>query len=153
MPNSSGPISIESMAPDVAHHLSPLIAAYVQEMQRGAPRRPDDYYAALLLQDKTAEVLGVRIGGEMVGFALYFDLPDAISGLRAGQIELLYILPEHRKSGAARALVDHLVTMGHQRDWVHLRWMVPEKVTAQVEVYSNLAQPAPWKSYLIPMSK
>lgn len=153
MSNQHDPVSVEAMTPEMAHQLSPLIAAYVQEMLRGAPRRPDDYYAALLVRDKTAEVLGVRVGGELVGFALYFDLPDALSGLRAGQIELLYVLPDHRDNGAARAIVEHLVATGHQRGWVHLRWIVPERITAQVEVYSSLAQPAPWKSFLIPMTK
>lgn len=143
--------NIDIIGPDDAHALAPLIAAYVQEMMRGAPRRPDDYYASLLLRDRTAEVLGARQGNELVGFAMFFDLPDAITGLRAGQLELLYVLPEARKGHTARGLIDKLVAIGHQRDWVHLRWLVPEKITADVHVYERLAQPAPWRSYVVPI--
>jgi GNAT superfamily N-acetyltransferase len=144
-------ITVDIIGPDDAHGLAPLIAAYVQEMMRGAPRRPDDYYASLLLRDRTAEVLGARLNGELVGFAMFFDLPDAITGLRAGQLELLYVLPDARKGHTARGLMDKLVAIGHQRDWVHLRWLVPEKITADVHIYERLAQPAPWRSYVVPI--
>lgn len=146
-------IEVEIIGPDAAHALAPLIAAYVQEMQRGAPRRPDDYYADLLLRDRTAEIVGVKLDGGLVGFALFFDLPDAISGLRAGQLELLYVLPEARKSNAARAVIDFLVGLGQKRAWLHLRWMVPEKITAATQIYERLAEPAPWKSYVVPIHK
>ena len=43
-----GPIHLRD-----ALKLAPLIAAYGQALKRGAPRRPDQYYAEQLLQDRT----------------------------------------------------------------------------------------------------
>ena len=46
----------------------------------GAPRRPDDFYAETILQDATVNVLGARIDDKLVGFAVFHDLPDPLSG-------------------------------------------------------------------------
>ena len=67
-----------------AHVLAPLLAAYTQSLKRGAPRRPDEYYAETLLQDRAVEVVGASLDGELVGFALFYDLPDPVSGMRHG---------------------------------------------------------------------
>ena len=50
-----------------AHELAPLVAASVQDRKRGAPRAPDQYYAELLLKDRTAEIIGARLDGRLVG--------------------------------------------------------------------------------------
>jgi hypothetical protein len=65
-----------------AHEFAPLLADYVQALKRGAPRRPDDFYAETLLQDATVNVLGASVDGKLVGFAIFHDLPDPVSGLR-----------------------------------------------------------------------
>src|SRR5690606_29730651 len=65
-----------------APQLAPLLAAYTQSLKRGAPRRPDIYYAETLLQDRVVEVLGARLDGDLVGFTIVYDLPDPLSGLR-----------------------------------------------------------------------
>ncbi|MGO4835503.1 GNAT family N-acetyltransferase, partial [Rhizobiaceae sp. 2RAB30] len=59
---------------------APLLAAYAQALTRGAPRRPDKFYAESLLQDRTAEVLGARVDGKLVGFAIFTDMPEPVSG-------------------------------------------------------------------------
>ena len=40
-----------------AHELAPLLASYVQSLKRGAPRRPDEFYAEQLLQDRMVRLL------------------------------------------------------------------------------------------------
>jgi hypothetical protein len=54
MPAMSTPknIDISLLRLNDAHQFSPLLAAYVQSLKRGAPRRPDDFYAETLLQDR-----------------------------------------------------------------------------------------------------
>ena len=58
--------------------LAPLIAQYGQALKRGAPRLPDQYYAEQLLQDRSAEFLGAILDGELVGFILFYDLPEPV---------------------------------------------------------------------------
>ena len=142
-------LQIGTIGQESAHQLAPLIAAYAQEMRRGAPRRPDEYYAELLLADPTAELLGARLDGQLVGCAISFDLPETITGHRAGQLDDLYVTPEARDHGVARKMIDALEGIGKSREWAHLRWLVPVTNTVAIGLYERVAEPAPWKSYVI----
>lgn len=113
---------IRALGLDDAHQLAPLIAENAQALKRGAPRRPDEFYAERILGDKTAEVLGAFDGGHLIGFAVFFDLPE-------------------------------LITEGHSRGWLHLRWIVPGKNTPAVALYEKIAEPNHRKSYVIPIDR
>ena len=67
---------IRALRLDDAHKLAPLIAENAQALRRGAPRRPDAYYAERILSDKTAEVLGAFEGDKLVGAVMYGDTAD-----------------------------------------------------------------------------
>jgi GNAT superfamily N-acetyltransferase len=123
-------LTIAALTQKDAHKLAPLIAAYAQAMQRGAPRRPDEYYAELLTEDKAAETLGAFIDDELVGFAVFFDLPDTMSGHRVGHLEDIYVLPNFRNRGIGRKFVETLKIEGQSRGWDRLRWVVPRPVDA-----------------------
>ena len=132
-----------------AHRLAPLLAAYTQDQKRGAPRAPDEYYAELLLKDPVAEIAGAWRGGRLVGFAVYLDLPDTMTGLRAGQLNDLFVIQDAREQGVGRALVAWLSVEGARRGWEHLRWMVPEKPETARLLAGKIARPGRWTSYLL----
>lgn len=142
-------IEIQRLMLADAHDLAPLVAAYTQDRKRGAPRRPDDYYAELLLSDRTAEILGARQDGNLVGFAVFFDLPDTMTGMRAGQLDELYVDHDARRQGIGRALVEALAEEGRERGWTHLRWMVPKKPASAGRLAEALAEPGEWANYAI----
>lgn len=142
-------IEIQRLMLADAHDLAPLVAAYTQDRKRGAPRRPDDYYAELLLSDRTAEILGARQDGKLVGFAVFFDLPDTMTGMRAGQLDELYVDHDARRQGIGRALVEALAEEGRERGWTHLRWMVPKKPASAGRLAEALAEPGEWANYAI----
>ena len=132
-----------------AHDLAPLVAAYTQDRTRGAPRRPDHHYAELLLSDRTAEIFGARLGDQLVGFAVFFDLPDTMTGLRAGQLNELYVDHPVRSQGIGKALVEALANEGRSRDWTHLRWMVPAKPPSASRIARSIAERGDWESFAI----
>jgi GNAT superfamily N-acetyltransferase len=143
-----GPLSLAD-----AHDLAPLIAAHVQELNRGAPRRPDDFYSELLLQDRTALLIGARVGSRLVGFVLFFDLPDTVNGMRVGQLDELFVVPEARRHGVARALMDALVAEGRRRGWHQIRWLAREKARIGEEQPAAFLEPADIRLYIIPMDR
>ena len=96
-----------------AHRLAPLLAAYTQDQKRGAPRAPDEYYAELLLKDPIAEIAGASRGTRLLGFAVYVDLPDTMTGLRVGQLNDLFVIQDAREQGVGRALVTALIGRRH----------------------------------------
>lgn len=142
-------LSMRILVDSDALTLAPLIASYAQMLRRGAPRRPDQYYAETLLQDRTAEVLGAFQDEELVGFAIFFELPEAISGRRTGQLDDLFIGHEYRGLGISSELVRELTKIGEARNWTNLRWLVSEKNDIAMRIYSSLAEPAAFKSFVI----
>lgn len=144
---------IKVLGPENAHQLAPLIAENAQALKRGAPRRPDEYYAERILGDKTAEVLGAFIDDKLIGFGVYFDLPELITGLRIGQLDDIYVHPDHRNQGVGRKIIETLVAEGQRRGWLHLRWIVPGKNTPAVALYEKIAEPDHRKSYVIPIDR
>ncbi|TKT82836.1 GNAT family N-acetyltransferase [Aquamicrobium sp. LC103] len=132
-----------------AHDLAPLLAAYAQALKRGAPRRPDEFYAEGLLQDRTAEVMGARLDGELVGFTIFTDLPDPVTGLRCGQVDHVYVHHDHRKKGIAKALVDLLADQAEDRGWSRLVLNAPRQPEDGRKLYEQIAVPADWTSFMI----
>ena len=146
-------ISIKSLGPDDALALAPLIAEYAQALKRGAPRRPDQFYAERILGDRTAEVIGAEVEGRLVGFAIYFDLPEIITGLRTGQLDEIYVHPDVRNQGIGRRMIEWLVSEGAKRAWSELRWIVPGRNAPAVALYDKIAEPADWKGYVLPIDR
>ena len=132
-----------------AHHFAPLLAAYAQALKRGAPRRPDDYYAETLLQDRSAEILGARIDGELVGFAIFHDLPEPVSGLRCGMTDHIYVHHDYRSRGIAKALIDVLADQAEERGWSTLMLNAPRQPEDGRKLYEQIAAPADWSSFVI----
>ena len=130
-----------------AMKLAPLIANYTQALKRGAPRQPDQFYAEQLLQDRVAEFLGAYLDGELVGFIMFYDLPDPISGKRAGQADHFYVHHDHRGKGIAKALVDVLAEQGEIRGWQKLLLNAPRSSEIGKKVFETVAPPADQSSY------
>lgn len=136
-----------------AHVLAPLIAAYAQSLKRGAPRRPDEFYAETLLQDRSAELLGARIDGDLVGFVVFFDLPDPVTGMRIGQVDHLYVHHEHRRKGIAESMIDLLCEESDSRGWSRLVLTAPRLPEEGRKLYEKLAVTADWASFVLPFDR
>ncbi len=132
-----------------AHELAPLIAAYGQSLKRGAPRRPDEFYAETLLQDRVAELLGARLDGELVGFLVFYDLPDPVSGMRVGQVDHLYVHHAHRRKGIAEAMLDLLAEEGDSRGWRQLDLSAPRMPVEGRKLYEKIAVTADRSSFVM----
>ncbi|SDR27196.1 GNAT family N-acetyltransferase [Pseudovibrio sp. Tun.PSC04-5.I4] len=142
-------LSFRALKPADAPNLAPLIAENAQALKRGAPRRPDEIFAERLLDDKSIEIIGALEGEELVGFAAFFDIPDLISGLRIGQLDDIYVIQEHRHKGIGRTLVEEVSKIGKERDWVHVRWLVPNKNKVDNSLFENLAEPGDKDSFIV----
>lgn len=132
-----------------ARDLAPLISAYNQAMFRGAPGAPDIFYAEQLLQDRTGEILGARLDGVLVGFLVFYDLPDPWTGMRSGLADHIYVDHRHRRKGIAKAMVDLLAEEADGRGWSRLVLHAPRNPEAGQHLYERVAEPADWTSYVI----
>jgi GNAT superfamily N-acetyltransferase len=146
-PDSS--LVISALAREDAHAFAPLIAAYSQALKRGAPREPDQYYAEKLLSERGAEYLGAWIGGHLVGFIQFHDLPEPVNGSRSGLASDLFVAHEHRGKGIAKALIDVLADQAQARGWSRLMLHAPKKPESARRVYESVAEPADWMAYVL----
>lgn len=132
-----------------AHKLSPLVASYVQALKRGAPRRPDDFYAEQLLQDRSAEVLGAHLDHELIGFVIFYDLPEPVSGMRTGQVDHIYVHHLHQGKGIAKAMIDLLCDEAEERGWINLVLNAPRLPEDGKKLYEQIAAKSDWTSFVI----
>ena len=132
--------------------LAPLLAAYAVEMRAtlsGQAIASPQAQAALLASHPAAEVLVAERDGALLGFAILFDLPEVVFARSCGQLDDLFVMPEARGQGIARALVTEACALGRARDWSHLRWFVPEGDVGAIALYERIAARADWRSYVI----
>ncbi|MBO6724382.1 MAG: GNAT family N-acetyltransferase [Rhizobiaceae bacterium] len=125
-----------------AHDFAPLVAGYAQALKRGAPRRPDDFYAETLLQDRGIEIYGARMDGALVGFVMFADQPEPV-------VDHIYVHHDHRQKGIAKALVDVLADQAEERGWSKLILNAPRVPEDGRKLYEQIAAPADWSSYVI----
>jgi GNAT superfamily N-acetyltransferase len=143
-------IDISQLRLKDARELAPLIAAYNQALFRGAPGAPDTFYAEQLLQDRTGEILGARLDGRLVGFLVFYDLPDPFTGMRSGLADHIYVDHPQRRKGIAKAMVDVLADQADARGWSRLVLQAPRSSDSGRHLYERVAEPAEWLSYVIP---
>lgn len=146
----------ETTATEISHlrlgdalELAPLLAAYAQALKRGAPRRPDRFYAEQLLQDRTAELIGARVEGRLIGFLIFYDLPEPVSGARCGQVDHVYVADDYRKLGVARAMIDVLAEESESRGWSKLVLNAPRRPQDGRRLYEKIAVKADSTSWII----
>ncbi|WP_137128280.1 GNAT family N-acetyltransferase [Roseomonas sp. HF4] len=145
-------LSVTELPPDDRHRLAPLLDAYAAEMREtlaGTHAAGGVAAAAMLAADPRAEVLLAAIAGEPVGFAIFFDLPEAVFARRCGALDDLFVRSDRRGAGIARALLGALRDLGRARRWSHLRWIVPEADRGAIALYDRVAERADWRSYVI----
>jgi len=144
--------TISAVPPEARAALAPLFEAYAAEMRAtlaGDAVASGAAAAALLAADPRAGLLAAFEGGAAVGFAVFFELPELVFARRCGALDDLFVRPDHRGRGIARALLAALAALGRERGWSHLRWIVPEADRAAIALYERVASRAPWRSYVI----
>jgi GNAT superfamily N-acetyltransferase len=143
---------IRPLPRDARMALAPLLVAYAAEMRAtlsGADVAPPEAQAALLAAHPAAEVIVAERDGELLGFAILFDLPEVVFARRCGQLDDLFVTPGARGQGIARALIAEACALGRARGWSHLRWIVPEGDVGAIALYDRIAAQADWRSYVI----
>jgi GNAT superfamily N-acetyltransferase len=143
---------IAPLPTDQRLRLAPLLEAYAAEMHdtlAGSRPASGAEAAALLANDPRSEVLAATDGDEILAFAIFFDLPEVVFARRCGTLDDLFVRPDRRGQGLARAMITALCAMGRERRWSHLRWIVPEGDAGAIALYERIAERTDWRSYVI----
>ncbi len=145
-------VQITLLGPEAASSLAQLLASHLQEIRGGEPPRPDRYYAEKLLCRTSVGLIGARIGDELVGFALFHEITDCLTGLEGGLLDTVFVRADRRGRGAGRALLEGLSAEGRRRSWSRLRWVVDE-AAGQSTLPDRYGVPAGERAFVVPMTR
>ena len=81
--------------------------------------------------------------------SIFYDLPEPVTGLRAGQVDHIYVHHDHRGKGIAKALIDVLADKAEERSWSKLVLNAPRVPEDGRKLYEQIATAADWSSYVI----
>jgi len=105
------------------------------------------------IPNQRRKVRGARVGGALVGYAVFFDLPDTMTGMRTGQLDDLFVIQAARGRKVGQALIDALAAEGERRGWQQIRWMVPEKPVTARRFAERLARSGGWLTYTVALAR
>ena len=135
MPATTVPSPVAAIRPARADD-SPAIARLIRELaayerlESQAKGTADDIRRHLFGDRPAAEALIAEVGGEAVGFALFFTNFSTFVGPPGLYLEDLFVQPEHRGRGLGRGLLATLARLAVERgcgrvDWAVLDWNEP----------------------------
>lgn len=145
-------MNIRLLPPGERAPIGALLDAYAAEMRgvlAGDAALAPGAALALLQADARTEILAAFEGEEALGFALFYDLPEAVFARCCGQLDDLFVRAEARGRGIARRMIGELQALGRQRHWTHLRWFVPPEDHAALALYQRIAEEPGWRSFIL----
>lgn len=91
-----------------------------------------------LFDKEKAEVIFAIKDGTEIGFALFFHNYSTFLGKGGIYLEDLFVLPEHRGSGAGKALLQRLAQIAKERDCGRLEWCCLDWNQPSIDFYLSL---------------
>lgn len=97
-----------------------------------------DIERSLSVEDGGPEALICSANNEDIGFALYFFNYSTWLGKPGLFLEDLYISPDHRGTGAGKALLVHLAKLAKEKDCGRFEWNVLDWNEPAIRFYQSL---------------
>jgi GNAT superfamily N-acetyltransferase len=136
----TGEIRIEAATErDVAvlHGLIQALADY-ERLAHEVVATERDLRDALFGPHPYAEAVVASVGGEAVGFALWFHNYSTFVGRPGLYLEDLFVLPAWRGRGVGRALIVHLARIAVERRCGRMEWSVLDWNEPAIRFYKSL---------------
>jgi GNAT superfamily N-acetyltransferase len=121
----------------VVHAMIRALADY-ERLSHLCIAREQDLDAALFGPRPAAEVLLAQRDGATAGFALFFHTFSTFLGRRGLWLEDLFVPPEHRRHGCAKALLSALAQVAVERGCGRFEWTVLDWNAQAIAFYESL---------------
>lgn len=92
-------------------------------------------------------LLAVDDAGEPIGLAHFRAFARPLAASTGGYLDDLFVQPEERGSGAARALIEALTEIAKERGWSVVRWLTADDNYRARTLYDKVAKRTHWITY------
>lgn len=122
----------------------PVILTFIQELAEYEKLRHEAVATEAQIRETLfgprpyAEVILAEVGGEPVGFALFFHNYSTFLGRPGLYLEDLYVRPEARGRGVGRRLLTHLAAIAIERGCGRMEWSVLDWNEPAIGFYRSL---------------
>ena len=110
-------------------------------------------WARLMNPDNPVKGLVAAGQGELMGLVHYVLHPTTGAIEPACYMQDVFVDPEHRKKGVARALVNEVVTIGRKERWSRLYWLAEADNVAAQGLYKSLGVKLDFTLHVMPLGK
>lgn len=90
--------------------------------------------------------------GDGLGLMHYREMPSPLRGAQVGFLDDLFVSPNHRGKGVARALYDALDKEAKNNGWPFVRWITAENNDRARAVYDKISEKTHWVTYQMPIA-
>jgi GNAT superfamily N-acetyltransferase len=97
--------------------------------------------------DHEVQGLVAEVDGVLVGLAHFRPFARPLSASVGGFLDDLFVDPEARGTGAAKALIAAVEAEGRARGWSVIRWITAENNYRARGLYDQVATRTPWVTY------
>lgn len=113
---------------DDAEALFTLMAGLIEDHRPGQPpwTSPHQIRQDGFGPDPLFEALIAERRGQPIGFVSFFRGYAGWRGRPMGIVHALYVAPDHRRSGAARALMSGVAELARERGWIRIELFVED---------------------------
>ncbi|NEO86151.1 MAG: GNAT family N-acetyltransferase [Spirulina sp. SIO3F2] len=122
---------------DVIFNLIQALAAY-ENLSDAVTGTPEQLRSHLFGQPRYAEVLLAEWDGQVVGFALFFSNYSTFLTKPGIYLEDLFVLPDYRRRGIAKALLTRLGQLAVERQAGRLEWSVLDWNESAIAFYEKI---------------
>ncbi|MGI0479941.1 N-acetyltransferase family protein [Geminocystis sp. CENA526] len=85
-----------------------------------------------------AEAIIAELDDKSVGFALFFTNYSTFLTKPGIYLEDLFVLPEYRRQGIGKALLNYLINLAKKRDFGRVEWSVLNWNQSAIDFYENM---------------
>lgn len=91
-----------------------------------------------LFEQRAAEALIIELGGEPVGYAIFFTTFSSFECRSGVWIEDVYVRPQKRRGGIGRVAMEHIAALALERGHVRLEWTALDWNEPALRFYEGL---------------
>ena len=132
--------SLRSAIPQDLEAIAFLIQqlAIYEQLEHQVTGNVADLQEHLFGSDPKIEALIAEVDGNTVGFALFFTNYSTFLMQPGLYLEDLFILPDYRRQGIGKAMLNHLKNLAQERGYGRFEWSVLDWNQSAIAFYQSL---------------